>query len=124
MKKLLPLSLLILNFVFLSTAFAESFTFSCLGEKSNYLLLYKFDPEKKTVYFVSSMDMSSSEKERNEVKEFEKVIKWFDNKVHTFVEYDSSSSFRTFLLDKNVMLNTAHYTTGSFYDEKFSCLKE
>ena len=84
-------------------------------------MLFKINPEMKTVLFISSM--SADGKSKFKVNEFENVVMWSDNRISIFKDYDSSISYRTIFLNTDIMLNTGHYSDGYLDKQLFKCLR-
>ena len=120
MKKLLALLFSLFFLLISPSVFAESFLFSCASDR-DFQMLFEINPEKKTVFFISSM--STDGKSKYKINEFENVVMWSDNRISIFKDYNPSISYRTIFLKKDIMLNTGHYSDGSFDKQLFKCLR-
>ena len=120
MKKLLALLFSLFFLLISPSVFAERFLFSCVSDR-DFQMLFEINPEKKTVFFISSM--STDGKSKYKINEFENVVMWSDNRISIFKDYDPSISYRTIFLKKDIMLNTGHYSDGSFDKQLFKCLR-
>jgi len=111
---------LILSF-FSSNSFAKTFLYTCVSDKQ-FMMLYKIDTSKKTVFHISSMTTDGQQK--FQVNKYEKVLRWVNNEISLYNTYTSNLSYRTIFLDKDIILSTAHYTDGNVFQQKFKCNRD
>ena len=86
------------------------------------MMLYKVDTSKKTVFHISSM--TTDGKQKFQVNKYEKVLRWVNNEISIYHVYESNLSYRTIFLDKDIMLNTGHYSGGGVHQQKFNCNRD
>ena len=97
---------------------SNSFVWNCVNQEG-FQIRYRINPDKKTVFFMSSQ--SADGKETWNVNKFENIAMWKDSRIVTSDNFESNTSVRTIFLDKSIMLNSAHYPDGNFGNFLFKC---
>ena len=85
------------------------------------MMNFEINTEKKSVFLGSSGSIEGSNSFKT--NKYEKVIHFSDNQVSTITIYNGSTSYRTFFLNKNIMLNTGHYPEKIFDNQIFNCIR-
>ena len=114
--------LILLNFItfFPINLFASEFFYTCASDK-DWIMNFIINTDEKSVFLVSSGDTKGSQSYKS--KKFENVVRFTEKEISIYVKYDSNLSYRTFFLDKNIMLNTGHYPDGEIYNQIFNCFE-
>ena len=106
--------------------FAEEFLYTCISDK-DWMMNFEINDEKKSVFLRSSGSIDGSNSFNT--NKYEKVIHFSDNQISTITRYNESTSsigstsYRTFFLNKNIMLNTGHYPAKIFDNQIFNCIR-
>ena len=106
--------------MFSQSVFAEQFLYTCISDK-NWMINFQINTKKETVFFISSGSTTGGDS--RQVKEYENVLEFTKNRISVYDPYSGSVSYRTFFLDKNVMLNSAHYPNKNFHNQIFNCIR-
>ena len=114
--------LILLNFItfFPINLFASEFFYTCASDK-DWIMNFIINTDEKSVFLVSSGDTKGSRSYNT--KNFENVVRFTEKEISIYAKYDSNLSYRTFFLDKNIMLNTGHYPDGEIHNQIFNCFK-
>lgn len=95
----------------------NSFVWNCVNQ-DEFQIRYRINPDKKTVFFMSSQSATG---EKWNVNKFENIAMWKDSRIVIGDNFDANTSHRTIFLNKNIMLNSAHYPDGNFGNFLFKC---
>ena len=126
MKKIILKSLIarliLLNFItfFPINLLASEFFYTCVSDKS-WIMNFIINTDEKSVFLISSGDTKASETYKS--NKFENVFRFTEKEISVFAFYNYSISYRTFFLDKDIMLNTGHYPDGEIHNQIFNCFK-
>ena len=142
MNNVLKISICFISFVFIiETASAEEYLYTCVSENKNsfhikegqvwklgdnrWVLVFVINTEEQSVYEKYAGELGGEETEIQ--NPYLKVITFSDKRISTMEvsniddDYSRTILYKTFFLDKNIMVGTGHTAQKDFYISTWNC---
>ncbi|MAW33870.1 MAG: hypothetical protein CMK56_05625 [Proteobacteria bacterium] len=142
MNDVLKISMCLISFVLITqTASAEEYLYTCVSEDKNsfhikegqvwklgdkrWILVFVINTDEQSVYEKYAGELGGKETEIQ--NPYLKVITFSDKRISTMEvsnthdEYSRTILYKTFFIDKNIMVATGHTAQKDFYISTWNC---